>query len=173
MNDLTAQFVEACRKTLATWHGRIEKSLDQLTAEQIWWRQHESNNAVGNLVLHLAGNVRQWIVAGVGGAADTRDRDFEFACRGPLPATELKEKLAAALRDADAVLARLSAEDLRGRRKIQVYEVSVLEAVHHVTEHFAMHAGQILYATKLLTGADLGFYRHLQKTSAAAPQREG
>jgi uncharacterized damage-inducible protein DinB len=158
-------FVEACRTTLATWHGRIEKCLDQLTPEQIWWRQHDTNNAIGNLVLHLAGNVRQWIVAGVGGAADTRDRDFEFDCRENLAVAEIRERLATAVREADAVMARLSEQDLLGRRHIQVYDVTVLEALHHVTEHFAMHAGQILYATKLLTGADLGFYSFLRKES--------
>jgi uncharacterized damage-inducible protein DinB len=163
VSEVSSLFVKACRETLGTWHGRIEKCLDQLTPEQLWWRGHDSNNAIGNLVLHLSGNVRQWIVAGVGGAADIRQRDAEFDCREPLPVAEIREKLAATVREADAVMARLTEEDLQGRRKIQVYDVTVLEAVQHVAEHFAMHAGQILYATKLLTGTDLGFYSFLKK----------
>ncbi|MBI3664943.1 MAG: DUF1572 family protein [Acidobacteria bacterium] len=163
MSEISDMFLDACRQTISTWRERIDKCLGQLTPEQIWWRAHDSDNAVGNLVLHLCGNVRQWIVAGVGGAPDTRDRDAEFDRRQPLTAAELGSKLAAAVKDAEEVLGRLTEADLQTRRHIQVYDVTVLEAVHHVAEHFAMHAGQILYATKLLTGADLGFYRHLLK----------
>lgn len=165
MTEVTPMFLAASRQTLSKWRERVDKCLAQLTPEQIWWRGQENSNAIGNLVLHLCGNVRQWIVAGVGAAPDTRDRDAEFACRDPLPAAELSARLAAVVREADQVLSRLTEEDLQGRRHIQVYDVTVLEAVHHVTEHFAMHAGQILYATKLLTGADMGFYRRLQKQS--------
>ena len=75
------------------------------------------------------------------------------------------ERLGATVRDADEVLARLKEEELTASRHIQVYDVTVLEAIHHVTEHFALHSGQILYATKLLTGEDLGFYRRLGKQS--------
>ncbi len=162
MSDISQQFLTASRKSLSTWLDRIEKCVAQLTPEQIWWRGADNSNSIGNLMLHLSGNVRQWIVAGVGGAPDDRNRDAEFAQREPLPVEELRERLRAAVRDADAVLAGLQAEDLSGPRHIQVYDVTVLEAIHHVTEHFALHAGQILYATKLVTGEDLGFYRHLQ-----------
>ncbi|HYM10009.1 MAG TPA: DinB family protein [Bryobacterales bacterium] len=159
--DITQQFLASSRQTFATWLARIEKCVDQLTPEQIWWRGADNSNAVGNLMLHLAGNVRQWIVSGVGDTADMRNRDAEFAQREALPANDLRERLRAAVRDADAVLGRLTTDDLTQPRRIQNYDVTVLEAIHHVTEHFALHAGQILYATKLLTGADLGFYRHL------------
>ena len=165
MSEVSAIFLDASRKTLSTWLGRVEKCLGQLTPEQIWWRGQDNSNAIGNLVLHLCGNVRQWIVAGVGGAPDTRNRDAEFAQREPLAAAELLERLGATVRDADEVLARLKEEELTASRHIQVYDVTVFEAIHHVTEHFAMHSGQILYATKLLTGEDLGFYRHLRKQS--------
>ena len=163
MEDISTAFVAASRKSLDQWLGRIEKCLDQLTEEQIWWRGQENSNAVGNLVLHLSGNVRQWIIAGVGGAKDARDRDSEFAQRAALPVAELRKRLREAVREADAVLAQLKPEDLLPSRHIQVYDVTVLEAIHHVTEHFALHAGQIIYATKLMTGEDLGFYKNLQK----------
>ena len=170
MTDLGAMFLSSSRETLSKWPRRIEKCLAELTGDQIWWRGTDSSNAIGNLVLHLSGNARQWIVSGVGGAPDTRNRDAEFACREPIPAAELLARLQAAVAEADAVLARLTADDLRQRRRIQVhYDVSVLEAIHHVTEHFALHAGQIIYAAKLLTGQDLGFYRYLQQKQAAPP----
>jgi len=168
MADTTALFVQASRQALAKWIERVDRCLATLAPKQIWWRGQDNSNAIGNLLLHLAGNVRQWIVSGVGGVPDVRDRDAEFACREPLAASELRARLAAAVRDADAVLARLTEADLHQTRRIQVYDMTVLEAVHHVTEHFALHCGQILYATKLLTGGDLGFYKHLQKQPPGA-----
>ena len=163
MQDISAAFVAASSKTLDRWVGRIEKCLDQLTEEQIWWRGQENSNAIGNLVLHLSGNVRQWIIAGVGGAKDIRDRDSEFAQREAISVAELRKRLHDTVREADEVLARIKPEDLLQSRHIQVYDVTVLEAIHDVVAHFALHAGQILYATKLLSGEDLGFYKNLQK----------
>ena len=163
MSEVSNLFLSSSRKTLSVWLGRIEKCVSQLTPEQIWWRGQENSNAIGNLLLHLSGNIRQWIISGVGGAPDTRNRDAEFAQREMIPTEELVERLKTTVLEADAVLARLTEDDLEQRRRIQVrYDVTVLEAIHHVVEHFAMHAGQILYATKLLTGEDLGFFRHLQ-----------
>lgn len=161
MSNLTELFLTANRKTLALWHERIQKCLDSLTPDQIWWRSGDNANAIGNLVLHLCGNVRQWIIAGAGGALDLRQRDTEFNQREPLPTEELKERLASTVAEADQVLGRLTAAELLELRHIQVYDLTVLQAVHDSVQHFSLHAGQILYVTKLLTGADLGFYRHL------------
>ena len=164
MNPLAEPFLAANRRTLTLWHERIQNCLDRLTHDQIWWRSGDNANAVGNLVLHLCGNVRQWIISGAaGGALDARDRDAEFNQRDPLPTEELKSRLASVVAEADQVLARLTEADLLQQRHIQVYDLTVLQAVHDSVQHFAMHAGQILYITKLVTGADLGFYRHLAK----------
>jgi uncharacterized damage-inducible protein DinB len=133
----------------------------KLTAEQIWTRRHENENAIGNLVLHLCGNVRQWIISGVGGASDQRDRDAEFARREPLGTDELLSRLRETLEEADRVLERVGPEDLLSTRKIQVYEVTVLHAIFHVAVHFSEHTGQIIWATKGLTGEDLAFYGYL------------
>jgi uncharacterized damage-inducible protein DinB len=163
MTPLAENFLAANRQTLARWHKRIQECLDRLTPEQIWWRSGENANAVGNLVLHLCGNVRQWIVCGAGGAVDTRDRDAEFNQRDQMATAELKSRLAAVVEEADQVLARLTDQNLQETRRIQVYDVTVLGAIHDSVAHFAHHAGQILYVTKLVTGADLGYYRHLSK----------
>ena len=146
--------------------GRIEACLDQLTEEQIWARGGENENAVGNLALHLCGNVRQWIVSGVGGASDTRERDSEFAARGGVPAAELKRRLRTTVDEASAVIQKLPAERLTEHVVIQNYDIPVLEAIIHVVEHFSMHTGQLIFATKMLTGADLGFYKHLRSAAA-------
>lgn len=145
---------------------RIEDCLGRLTADQIWARGGENENAVGNLVLHLCGNVRQWIVSGVGGEADMRRRDEEFAARGGIPVGLLTERLRATVEDAERVLRGVSAERMVQPLLIQGYDVTVLEAIYHVVEHFAGHTGQILFITKMLTGADLGYYRHLSAAAA-------
>ena len=146
--------------------SRIEACLGKLTEEQVWARGSENENAIGNLVLHLAGNVRQWIVAGVGGAADTRQRDGEFSACGGSSIPELQERLRGTVGEAAAVIAAVAPERLAERVVIQKYDVSVLEAIYHVVEHFSMHTGQIIFATKLLTGSDLGFYSHLRSGAA-------
>ena len=143
--------------------GRIQDCLGRLTGEQIWARFGDNSNAVGNLVLHLCGNVRQRIISGVGGAPDIRRRPEEFAARGGPSGPELAARLDATLRMAVAVIEALPAERLAERVLIQGYDVTKLEAVLHVLEHFAQHTGQILFATKAVTGADLGYYAHLDK----------
>jgi uncharacterized damage-inducible protein DinB len=166
MNDTDRIFLDFSARKLELLNGRIESCLDRLSAEQIWARGGENENAVGNLVLHLAGNVRQWIISGVGASPDVRERDAEFAARGGASAAELKERLRGTVAEAAAVIGAVSPERLTERVNIQKYEGSVLEAIYHVVEHFSMHTGQIQFATKMLTGSDLGFYAHL-KTAAA------
>ena len=137
---------------------KIERCLEQLNDEQIWWRANEESNSIGNLVLHLCGNARQWIVCGVGSEPDSRTRDAEFARRDPLPRAELLTLLISTLEEVVTVLRELDPSSLLEKRKIQGTEVDVLEAIFHVTEHFSMHTGQIIMLTKLLTASDLRFY---------------
>jgi uncharacterized damage-inducible protein DinB len=160
-------FLNFSADKLRQLEARIESCLDRLTVEQIWARQTENENAVGNLVLHLSGNVRQWIVSAVGGAPDHRVRDEEFAARGELDMQELKRRLQTTVAEAVAVLDQLDGAGLKQRVKIQGYDVTVLEAIYHAVEHFSMHAGQIFFATKLLTHENLDFYRHLKQAKHA------
>jgi uncharacterized damage-inducible protein DinB len=165
---LHTQILEFAASKLEQMASRIETCLGKLDVDQVWARGHESENAVGNLVLHLCGNVRQWIVSGVGGRSDTRDRNAEFDARGGIPIEELIERLTTTVAEAAAVIRSVSLERLSERLVIQNYPVSVLEAILHVMEHFSGHTGQIIFATKMLTGTDLGFYRHLRTTAAHA-----
>jgi uncharacterized damage-inducible protein DinB len=159
MSDTGKAFVTRSRYHLVEdFLPKIEQCLDKLTDEQIWWRANEQSNSIGNLVLHLCGNARQWIVCGVGGATGARDRDAEFAQREILPRDELRSLLTKTMSDVDATLAAFDPERLLERRTIQGAEGSVLDAILHVVEHFSMHAGQIVYITKLLSGSDLRFY---------------
>lgn len=149
---------------------RITKCLAQLSPEQIWWRPNEASNSVGNLVLHLTGNVRQWIIAGLGGGPDVRQRDREFSERGPLPRRDLTGRLRTTVKEACAILDRLSPEELARVHRIQKYRVTGWEAAFHVAEHFSHHAGQIILMTKMLTERDLKF-THLpgEKKKKARP----
>ena len=151
---------------------RIGKCLGMLTPEQVWARGGANENAIGNLVLHLCGNVRQWIVSGVGGQPDTRDRDEEFAAQGGASVAELDARLRETVNEATAVIAAIAPERLPEPLVIQGSKVTVLEAIYHVVDHFSMHTGQILFATKIITGEDLGFYRHLSGKRPAAGKRD-
>lgn len=158
--NLAKPFLARAQRLLRTVYlPRIARCLHLLTPKQIWWRPNPASNSVGNLVLHLNGNVRQWIIGGLGGAPDTRQRDREFQERGPIPRRALLSRLRRTVGEACRVLARLSSRDLAQRYSIQGFQVTGLETVYHVTEHFSHHAGQIILATKLLCGEDLGFTR--------------
>ena len=137
---------------------KIRHCLEVLSREDIWWRAHENTNSIGNLVLHLCGNVRQWIVSGLGGEEDRRRRPAEFSRRLPLPKDQLLEMLEATVQEATQVLDSLTEQDLATTRRIQVYDISGLQAVLHVVEHFAYHTGQIIYITRLRKNVDLRFY---------------
>ena len=163
--NLDRLFLDHSVSKLRQYTERIETCLGKLNEEQVWARGSENENAIGNLVLHLCGNVRQWIVAGVGGQPDIRVRDAEFDTRGGVAIADLVARLRQTVDAAAGVIDSVTTARLPERLGIQQYDVSVLEAIYHVVEHFAMHTGQILFATKMLTGSDLGFYAHLRKTS--------
>jgi len=157
-SDFAKPFLAQAERVLKIIYlPRIARCLLQLSQEEIWWRPNPASNSVGNLVLHLNGNVRQWIIAGLGGAPDTRQRDLEFQERGPISRRALLARLRRTIGEACRVLARLSARDLAHIYSIQGFQESGLEAVYHVTEHFSHHAGQIILATKLLRGKSLDF----------------
>ena len=159
LNDVPHQFVDQARTLLTTdYLPKIERCLEQLSDEQIWWRPNEQSNSIGNLLLHLCGNARQWIVSGLSGAADARVRQEEFDQREVISSSDLLVRLRETLEDVDRVLREFDTKKLLENYFIQGSEVTALEAIFHVTEHFSMHAGQIILLTKLLTGSDLGFY---------------
>lgn len=158
-------FVDFSAKKLTQLASRITDCLARLSEQQIWERGGENENAIGNLALHVCGNVRQWIGSGVGGKPDIRVRDREFSTRRDVTPADLAGRVEATVADAVAIIEKLSPERLRERVVIQNYDVTVFEAVYHVVEHFAQHTGQIQFRTKQLTGADLGYYKHLSRAA--------
>jgi uncharacterized damage-inducible protein DinB len=145
---------------------KITTALMELTDEQIWWRPNDSSNSVGNLILHLCGNARQWIIAGVGGAADTRDRAKEFAQRERIGRVELIGLLEHTLGDVDvrlgdlerALIAEGSDAPLQRACVPQGFDQTVLDAVFHVVEHFSYHTGQIIVLAKWHAGERVRLY---------------
>jgi hypothetical protein len=166
--DVTALFLGfSRRKLLEQYWPRLRMCVEVLTDEQVWWRPNAASNSIGNLMLHLNGNVRQWLVDSFNRSEDRRDRPAEFADEGGIPASALLERLGATMQEAAQVLAELTQADMVAPYEIQGYHVRGLDAVYQVVDHFGMHYGQILYIAKSLTGADLGFYRELSKTGRA------
>jgi uncharacterized damage-inducible protein DinB len=156
----TRLFLASSQRLLAKQSlPRIVKCLQELSEEEIWWRPNSSSNSAGNLVLHLCGNVHQWIISGLGGAEDKRERDREFAEQGPIPRQVLVAQLRRTVRDACRVLARLSDDLLSRKYVIQGFHVTGLDAAFGVTEHFGYHTGQIIFITKLKRAHDLRFTR--------------
>ena len=157
--DLATEFIAQSRRYLCReYPNKISLCLAALPDSAVWARSDASSNSIGNLLLHLEGNVRQWIISSVGGAPDHRHRSAEFDAVAGGTAKDLFAKLRATLDEVDVVLARLTEADLATRRVIQGRDVSVFDAVYHVTEHFSMHTGQIILLTKLHTPGAVKFY---------------
>lgn len=159
--SLSKAFTGYSAAKLKQYCERIEVCLAKLDQEQLWGRGHATENSIGNLCLHLSGNARQWILSAIGGAEDVRQRDAEFSAAEGRSAAELSATLRDTVASACEVIEELTPGRLGEPVTVQGYGVTILQAVYHVVEHFSHHTGQILFATKALTGQDLGFYSYL------------
>jgi uncharacterized damage-inducible protein DinB len=159
MTDVSRVFLDKSRSLIASdYLPKVERCLDRLTITDIWWRPNEASNSVGNLILHLCGNMTMWILGGVGRLPFARQRQQEFDERRNLPSAELRHRLRTVVREADHVMSAVSSDELLSRRHIQDYDVTVLEAIYHVVEHFGMHTGQIIVLSKMRLGTDLSLW---------------
>ena len=163
MADYTQQFcdallAEARRRLFEESIPRLKKCLAELNEEEIWHRPNGHSNSVGNLVLHLCGNARQWIISGLGGQADTRQRQQEFDERGLLPTSYLLEMLEQLQEDMEAVFQEIEPAGLLRPRPVQTFQETGLSVLIHVIEHFSYHVGQATYFVKSLKNTDMGYY---------------
>ena len=129
-----------------------------ISEDDVWWRPNDASNSVGNLLPHMSGNLGQWIVSGVGGVADDRDRPSEFAARGERSLEELIELVETRASEVDRTLADLKEAALVDRITVQGFSVTRLHAIYHSIEHFGYHLGQIAYIAKLRTGKDFNLF---------------
>jgi uncharacterized damage-inducible protein DinB len=162
---MEARFLELADRELGRNLDKILACVGKLDDAQVWWRPHEGSNSVGNLLLHLTGNLSQWVLAGLGGRAFDRRRAEEFAARGSAAGKdEIVGRLADVVADCRKVLKELSASDLRAARTIQGDDTDGLGAIFHVVEHLGYHTGQIVLLAKELAGprAEIEFYPHLR-----------
>jgi uncharacterized damage-inducible protein DinB len=137
---------------------RIDRCLKELSEDQLWARPNANSNSIGNQLLHLEGNIRQWIVAGLGEQADVRVRDAEFAATSGPTAAVLLNQLSTAIQEAKAIVSSLKQEEMIRERPVQAYVHDPTFIVMHVVEHLSYHTGQIIYQTKALRDLDLDFY---------------
>lgn len=157
-DTVPAEFIEAsCIFLKNDFLPKLLHCLDAMSDQQIWWRPNEQSNSVGNLVLHLRGNLKQWIVVPLGGGRFRRDRNAEFATRERVPKAQLIADIQATVDEVETVLKGFAANQLLVRYPVQNYQTSALQAIYHVVEHFSYHLGQILYIYKLQTANDPGF----------------
>lgn len=153
MTETAQTFLTESRRYLRDeYPTSIGRALLSLTDEQIWWRPNEASNSIGNLMLHLAGSTRQWIVAGIGRQSNERNRQQEFDERRAIPKHELLARLTTVLAEADAVLANLQEGELSEARQIQGSDTTAMKVIFHIVEHFSTHTGQILWIAKSQLG---------------------
>jgi len=157
-NGVAKAFIEKAQTFLEEYLGKIETCVAKLTDEQVWWRPNSESNSIGNLLLHLSGNARQWIICGLGNQIDERQRQTEFDARDVMPRDELLKTLRTTVTEVISVIASFESSRLLDQYRIQGYDTTALDAIFHVTEHFSMHTGQIILITKQLTAQDLHFY---------------
>src|SRR5436305_10913054 len=156
-NNSSALFITAARNSLAEGLRKVEHCVHQLNEEQVWWRPAPQMNSVANLMLHLAGNLRQWIVSGVGGARDVRNRPEEFADRSELPKGNILSMLRSTVREADGLMEKLPLEKLGEPRRIQGFETTALAAIFDCIAHFHGHVQEMTHMTRVQLGSKYQF----------------
>ncbi|MBK6824651.1 MAG: DUF1572 family protein [Saprospiraceae bacterium] len=140
---------------------RILQCLNELEAEQLTWKPNPSTNSTANLILHLCGNMRQYIIAGLGKQIDVRERSKEFSNNGPFTHEHLQTLLEQTTQQATEIVAQLKDENLYEIFHIQCFDLSGYEVISHVIEHFSYHTGQIALLCKIIKNKDLGFYKEM------------
>lgn len=155
--SLTVATMNAMRREMKDGLNRIDHCLAQLSDDELWWRPQDRMNSVANLLLHVCGNLRQWIIAGVGGAEDLRIRQSEFDEQGPISRAELHARLVETLDECEIVLGLVTPEELVKERRIQGFPVTGIEAIVHSVNHLQGHVQEIVHMTRILRGTDYHF----------------
>jgi uncharacterized protein DUF1572 len=157
-DEIASAVGQAAATELADALAKIKHCLNQLSDKEVWWRPQPSLNSIGNMILHLRGNLRQWIVCGVGGAVDIRDRPKEFTERGPISKAELLRQLNEVVHEAQAALLVLSADEILEHRRIQATDQTAISAIFDSVSHFRGHTQEIVLMTRMQLGEAYGFF---------------
>jgi uncharacterized damage-inducible protein DinB len=157
-NAVAAEFISQTIFRMRENTPRIEKCLQLLNEEDIWKKPNEAGNSIGNLILHLCGNITQYVLSSLGNKEDNRIRDEEFSMKGGYTKEQLFKKLTATIEDAVRIMQILDDGELMRIRSVQGFQLSAIGSILHVAEHYSYHTGQIALITKLFINKDLGFY---------------
>lgn len=158
MSLIHQQVTESSVRYLEEGVRRIRKCADQISEEDFWRDPNENLVSIGNLTLHLSGNIRQYLIAGLGKKPFVRNRDGEFQDKPNLKKDQAIGRLAETVAEASEVLEQLKPEVLEAVHTIQGYDLTGTDAIIHVVEHLMYHVGQITFAVKNLKNVDVGYY---------------
>jgi uncharacterized damage-inducible protein DinB len=156
--ELIKEFIEQAIHRIDENTPRITRCMNELEEADTWRRPNDSSNSIGNLILHLCGNITQYIISSLGEAEDIRERDKEFSANGGYSKFELTNELIATVEKAKRIIQNMNRNSLLRKRLVQGFEYSGMGIIIHVTEHYSYHTGQIVFWTKLLRDKDLEFY---------------
>jgi uncharacterized damage-inducible protein DinB len=161
METIQKEFIKDCITHLNEYTKRVKTCLDLLSEEQLWQKPNAASNSIANLMLHLCGNMTQYVLSSLGGEADNRERDKEFEAESGLTKDELFAKLSKVVSKVIEVIQQQDEASLLKTRAVQGFTKTGLSIILHITEHYSYHTGQIALLTKLFTNEDLGFYKGL------------
>ena len=142
----------------------IKITFGRLSEDDIWRKPNHTSNSIGNLILHICGNMTQYVIASLGEKPDTRNRDAEFSMVEGFTKDELLQRLITTMNTAKATIENATADQFLKVRPIQAFKFSGVGLVVHAVEHYSYHTGQIAFWTKVLKDKDLGFYDGLDLT---------
>lgn len=159
MENISTLFGSSATLYIRQQTERIKLCVDLLSDEQVWQQPNETTNSIANLILHLCGNITQYVLSSLGGKPDERQRDLEFSIREGYSKISLLQQLDTVVAEACTVIEQQSTASLMAVRSVQGFQKTGLSIILHVTEHCSYHTGQIALLTKLMTNEDLGFYK--------------
>lgn len=147
-----------CLRRLRENQDKINKAVGRLSTEELWWRPNPASNSIGNLLLHLCGNLTQYVLSSLGGLEDKRERSSEFEAKGPIPTAEVLQKFNAVMEAVYLTISSCGEAELLRTRPVQIYKETGIGILVHVTEHLSYHTGQIIYLIKWKEGRGMDFY---------------
>ena len=146
--DAAVAIVKEISNRMRALLERAEQAIGQLEDAQLWYRNHSTDNSIGNLVLHLVGNLRQWILGGIEDLPDTRDRPLEFSIKQGVSKTELLEMLHSTVEQSCRAIDSLPTSRITEAKHIQNTETTIAYALVMAVSHLGLHVGQIQFITK-------------------------
>ena len=162
MHSLKHLIIDQLQKRLiAESIYRIRKCLDLVNDEQIWQTPSDRILSIGISIVHLDGNVRQWLGSVCERNELPRDRAAEFKSNNTLERSKLLDLLNSLEETIRLRSKQLEHINLEDTLTIQGIPTNGLDAIVHVIEHFSYHTGQITLLTKWFSGQSTGYYSHL------------